>query len=157
MDPPLAACLCYAHETLTWLREDIYGLVRMSPNAVPCSTAVVDGERRYSPVPANDSREGLPVSYAPRRRGDVLEIDLGDGLILYDREANLVHHLNPSAALVWRMCEGTSSVGELVRGIVEELGSSPHEVKAQVTDLLRELDELGLTEDASHPVTSYEP
>lgn len=138
-------------------REDLYGLVRMSPNTAPCSTAVVDGELRYSPVPADDAREGLPDSYAPRRRGDVLEIDFGDGLIIYDRDASLVHHLNPSAALVWRMCEGTSSVGELVQVIVEALGSSPHEVNAQVTDLLRELDELGLTEDASHPVTSYEP
>jgi hypothetical protein len=129
----------------------------MSPNTDPWSTAVVDGERRYSPVPADDARESLSDSYAPRRRGDVLEIDLGDGLIIYDRDANLVHHLNPSAALVWRMCEGTSSVGELVQVIVEVLGSSPHEVNAQVTDLLQELDELGLTEDASHQVTSYEP
>jgi len=131
------------------LREDIYGLVRMSPNAVPCSTAVVDGERRYSPVPANDAREGLPVSYAPRRRGDVLEIDLGDGLIIYDRDANLVHHLNPSAATVWRMCEGRRTVGEVVQAIVDGVRASPHEVNAQVTDLLRELHELGLTEDAS--------
>jgi hypothetical protein len=137
------------------LREDVFGLVRMSPNAVPCSTVAVDGEHQSSP--AEHAREGLQDSYAPRRRGDVLEIDFDDGLILYDRDANLVHHLNPSAALVWRMCEGTSSVGELVQGIVEVVGSSPHEVNAQVTDLLRELDELGLTEDASHPVTSYEP
>lgn len=70
-------------------------------------------------------------------------------MIIYDRDANLVHHLNPSAALVWRMCEGTSPVGELVRVIVDELGLSPHQVNAQVADLLEELHELGLTEDAS--------
>jgi hypothetical protein len=122
----------------------------MSPKTVPSSIVALDGEHRSSPVPADDAREGLPDSHAPRRREDVLEIDFDDGLIIYDRDANLVHHLNPSAALVWRMCEGTASVGELVQVIVEVLGSSRHEVKAQVTDLLRELDELGLTEDASN-------
>lgn len=114
----------------------------MTLNAAPCSTAVVHGDL------ADDVGKGLPAAYIPRRRGDVLEIDLGDGLIIYDRDANLVHHLNPSAALVWRMCEGKSSVHELVQVIVDELGSTPHEVNAQVRDLLRELDEVGLTEDA---------
>jgi hypothetical protein len=108
----------------------------------------VHGER-HSSVPAEGAREGLPAAYTPRRRGDILEVDLGDGLIIYDRDANLVHRLNPSAAVVWRMCEGESSVDEMVRVIVDGLGSSPNEVNAQVTDLLRELDELGLTEDAS--------
>jgi hypothetical protein len=121
----------------------------MSPDAAPCSTAVVDGALRHSPLPAGDAREALPASYTPRRCGGVLEMDFGDGLIIYDRDANLVHHLNPSAATVWRMCEGRHTVGELVRAIVEGVGVSPHEVNAQVTDLLRELHELGLTEDAS--------
>jgi coenzyme PQQ synthesis protein D (PqqD) len=123
--------------------------VRMSANTAPWSTAVENGEFPYSPVPADDASEGITASYAPRRRGGVLEIDLGDGLIIYDRDANLVHHLNPSAATVWRMCEGRRTVGELVQAIVEGVGASPHEVNAQVTDLLRELHELGLTEDAS--------
>jgi hypothetical protein len=109
----------------------------------------VDGELRSSSAPADDAREGLPPAYIPRRRGDVLELDLGDGLIIYDRDASLVHHLNPSAALVWRMCEGESSVGELVEDLVDVLGLSLDEVNAQVPELLRELDELALTEDAS--------
>lgn len=107
------------------------------------------GELRSSPVPADDARESLPATYIPRRRGDVLELDLGDGVIIYDRDANLVHHLNPSAALVWRMCEGESTVSELVQVLVDVLGLSLHEVNAQVADLLQELEELKLTEDAS--------
>lgn len=111
--------------------------------------AAVHGQLRSSPVPADDARESLPATYTPRRRGDVLELDLGDGVIIYDRDANLVHHLNPSAALVWRMCEGESTVSELVQVLVDVLGLSLHEVNAQVADLLQELEELKLTEDAS--------
>lgn len=114
------------------------------------------GEIRSSPASGDDAREGLPSAYIPRRRGDVLELDLGDGLIIYDRDANLVHHLNSSAALVWRMCKGESPVSELVQVLVDVLGLSIDKANAQVAELLRELDELSLTEDASidGPVTN---
>jgi hypothetical protein len=99
----------------------------------------------------------LPDTRAPLRRPDVLEIDLGDGLIIYDREADLVHRLNPSAATVWRLCNGVAPVGELVGTLVDHLGVPPSEVKAQILGLLEELDELGLMEDASaRPVTTRE-
>jgi coenzyme PQQ synthesis protein D (PqqD) len=111
--------------------------------------------RRSLPLEEPPSEEGLPweeclpLAYTPRRRRNLLELDLGDGLILYDRDASLVHHLNPSAALVWRMCEGRSSGSELVQDIVDELGLPPNEVNAQVGELLRQFNEVGLTEDAS--------
>lgn len=109
---------------------------------------IVPGKGHLS-APADGTRSGLPAAYLPRKRGDVLEVDLGDGLIIYDRDANLVHHLNPPAAMVWRMCEGESSIDEMVQVIVDVLGSTPHEVKGQVAELLQELDDLDLTEDAS--------
>jgi coenzyme PQQ synthesis protein D (PqqD) len=111
---------------------------------------VVRADVPRSPALAKDSDEGdLPLGYAPRRCGNLLEMDLGDGLIIYDRDRSLMHRLNPSAALVWRMCDGQSSVSELVRDIVKEVGSSPHDVNAWVGGLLREFSDLGLTEDAS--------
>lgn len=110
---------------------------------------VVRAEGSRSSGLPTDSDDGDQFAYVPRRRGNLLEMDLGDGLIIYDRDRSLVHRLNPSAALVWRMCEGRSSVSELVQDIVKEVGSSHREVNAQVGELLRELSELGLTEDAA--------
>ena len=104
---------------------------------------------RDMPGGEHQEKRELSSNNVPRRRSGILEIDLGDGLILYDRDSSLIHRLNPSAALIWRLCDGGSSVSELVGDIVEELGVPQQEANLQVGMVLRELERLGLTEDAS--------
>jgi hypothetical protein len=87
--------------------------------------------------------------YVPRKKADVLELDMGDGVILYDDSSSLVHHLSPSASIVWQLCGGDASVGTLVGEIAEELHQDPDRVRADVSELLAELDALGLVEDSS--------
>jgi PqqD family protein of HPr-rel-A system len=93
----------------------------------------------------------VPVDYVPRRHANVLELDLEDGLILYDRDSSLVHHLNPSARIVWFLCDGSASVRELAQEIADEYGLDPGPIRSQVADLVGELDAVGLLEDASPP------
>lgn len=91
----------------------------------------------------------VPREYTPTRRPDVLELDLDDGLILYNRDSSLVHHLNPTARIVWFLCDGSADVGELAGEIAEEYGLDPSTVRAQVAALVAELDAVGLVEDAN--------
>jgi hypothetical protein len=100
---------------------------------------------------AEPSGFSVPLEYVPRRHADVLELDLEDGLILYDRNANLVHHLNPSARIVWFLCDGETDVGELGNEIAEEYHLDPGDVAAQVAGLVAELDAVGLVQDATPP------
>lgn len=93
----------------------------------------------------------VPAGYVPSKCGDVLELDMGDGIILYNHDSSLVHHLNPSAGIVWHLCDGVASVGELARVITEEYRLSAGEILAQVTGLIAELDALGLVQDAAAP------
>jgi PqqD family protein of HPr-rel-A system len=89
--------------------------------------------------------------YVPRRHANVLELDLEDGLILYDRDSSLVHHLNPSARIVWFLCDASASVRQLAQEIADEYGLEPGPIRLQVADLVGELDALGLLEDAAGP------
>jgi len=89
--------------------------------------------------------------YRPSKVADVLELDMGDGLILYNHDSSLVHHLNPSAALVWQLCDGQASVGDLAREIAEEYDLEGKEVEAQVASVIAEFDALDLVEDAGRP------
>jgi PqqD family protein of HPr-rel-A system len=91
----------------------------------------------------------VPGAYTPRKRRDVLELDLEDGLILYNRDSSLVHHLNPTARIVWFLCDGSADVHELATEIAEEYGLEPAQVLAQVSELVAELDAVGLVEDAA--------
>lgn len=124
-----------------------------------------DNRSRLVPEPRNGSRLGggdrvtfqpsseqsltVPSAYRPRRCADVLELDMGDGLILYNHDGDLVHHLNPSAGIVWQLCDGEARVADLGREIAEEYGLDPEITLAQVSSVIAEFDALGLVEDAA--------
>jgi len=91
----------------------------------------------------------VPDCYVPRKRTGVLELDLGDGVILYDDSSTLVHHLSPSASVIWQLCQGDASVETLATEVAEELGHEREQVLADITALVAELDALGLVDDAA--------
>lgn len=70
---------------------------------------------------------------------DVNETD--DGLIIYQESTDRVHHLNPTAAVVFELCDGTRSEDVIARLVAETfgLGDVPAtETKACLEDLARE-------------------
>jgi PqqD family protein of HPr-rel-A system len=89
----------------------------------------------------------VPDDYVPRKRTDVLELDMGDGVVLYDPASSFVHHLNPSASVLWHLADGDASVARLATEMSEELRLDPIETRAQLVGLVAELDALGLVED----------
>ena len=55
----------------------------------------------------------------PVKRGSVLRRDMGDETVLYDSKTGAVHALNPTASLVWDLCDGEHSLEameEILRG-----------------------------------------
>lgn len=96
---------------------------------------------------ASNESMTVPLDYAPRKSADVLELDMGDGLILYNHDSNLVHHLNQSATLVWHLCDGEATVGQLGHEIAEEYRLKVDNVQMEIAALIAELDALGLVED----------
>jgi Coenzyme PQQ synthesis protein D (PqqD) len=54
------------------------------------------------------------------RKADSLEInEAEDGLVVYDPGHDMVHHLNPSAALIFDLCDGTRDADEIARVLAE--------------------------------------
>jgi hypothetical protein len=118
----------------------------------------MDIRPELNPEPPHEGEGGEPSApmtvhrqYRPAKAADVLELDMGDGLILYNHDSSLVHHLNPSAALVWHLCDGQATVGDLAREIAEEYGLPGSEVEVQVASVIAEFDALDLVEDAGRP------
>lgn len=109
--------------------------------------ATTSSDDALTPAATTADSLSVPPDYAPRRRPDVLELDMGDGAILYDDDTSLVHHLNPSATLIWHLCDGSGSAEELARDIAEEYGLDRRTVTGQVMAVIGELDALGLVED----------
>jgi Coenzyme PQQ synthesis protein D (PqqD) len=59
----------------------------------------------------------------PRARQDNLTVrELPEETLVYDKERHKAHCLNRTAALVWRHCDGATSLDELGRLLAAELG-----------------------------------
>lgn len=65
---------------------------------------------------AHDSVDAAEES--PQARSDVLYRELADGGLIYDSTSKHVHHLNETAALVWRACQRGAHPGEMVEELI---------------------------------------
>ena len=90
----------------------------------------------------------VPLEYVPRKAVNVLEVDMGDGVILYNRDSDLVHHLNPTAGIVWQLFTGEATVDTLAIELSEECGLDVDRAREQVRSLAAQLHEVGLVQDA---------
>jgi PqqD family protein of HPr-rel-A system len=78
------------------------------------------------------------------RKADSLEInEAEDGLVVYDPVHDMVHHLNPSAALIFELCDGTRDADAIAQ-VLQEAWSLDAPPADDVHAGLEELAELKL-------------
>jgi hypothetical protein len=59
----------------------------------------------------------------PRARLDCLTREFGDELLVYDRQRNVGHCLNPMAAAAWRLCDGKGGASDLAKILTRQFSS----------------------------------
>lgn len=80
---------------------------------------------------------------SPKARTERLLIqEVGGELVVYDLDRQQAHRLNSSAALVWRHCDGKTSIGQLTSLLAVRLGL-PEDPRL-VEDALAELEQVHL-------------
>lgn len=83
-------------------------------------------------------------------RSDGLEVEEAeDGLVVFDPRTDTVHHLNPTAAVIFDLCDGSRDAEQIavLLGEVYELAAPP---RADALGGLGELAERGLIEWRAH-------
>jgi hypothetical protein len=73
----------------------------------------------------------------------VREVD--EGLELHDRGSGSVHRLNPVASAVWRLCDGNHDLPAIAASVARQFGASLEQVTPDVSLLLTQFADLGLT------------
>ena len=86
-------------------------------------------------------------STRPAQRGGVSAVELDENLALYDDVGQLLILLNTSAAAVWELCDGETTVDQMV-----EVLAAPHPAEAaliaeDIRQTVRRLAELELVAD----------
>ena len=87
----------------------------------------------------------------PRPRDGLASVLLDGELVLYDSASRTLHHLNPTATLVWLRCDGDRTLGAIVRSIAEEQSSDADAILRDVIELVDRLTAAGLLVDARLP------
>ncbi|MGH2746660.1 MAG: HPr-rel-A system PqqD family peptide chaperone [Actinomycetota bacterium] len=82
----------------------------------------------------------------PRVRDDLAVVELDGEAVVYDEDGGQLHHLNPTATVIFQMCDGTATVKEFSADIAEAYGLTATEIERQVRALLREFRKSGLLE-----------
>jgi hypothetical protein len=72
-------------------------------------------------------KEKITKSAPLARKQGLLVVELPDEVLVYDLERDKAHCLNPTAALVWKHCDGCTSVREIARLLEKSLGWSADE------------------------------
>lgn len=87
----------------------------------------------------------VPVT-RPRTREDLTVVELDGEAVIYDEESGDLHHLNPTATIVFGLCDGTSTAKQLSADIAEAFGVSLEHIEPQVRRLVRDLRKAKLLE-----------
>jgi Coenzyme PQQ synthesis protein D (PqqD) len=99
------------------------------------------------PSPTSKASSGFGESgsrgdgYLPRVAPNLDINDADDGLVVYQEATDKVHHLNPTAAAILGLCDGTRSAPQIAEALGElfSLDNVPlAETEGCLTDLRRE-------------------
>lgn len=78
-----------------------------------------------------------PATLWPLRREDqVVEREIDGSLVLYDHRHQRVHVLNPTASLIWQMCDGRHATEEITARLATMFPSEADAIVEDVASLL---------------------
>jgi PqqD family protein of HPr-rel-A system len=83
----------------------------------------------------------------PKTREDLAVVELDGEAVVYDESTGNLHHLNPTATIIFNLFDGSSSVKELASLIEEQFAVPTAEVEPQIRGLIREFRKAGLLDD----------
>lgn len=90
------------------------------------------------------SPEAIDESFVPVRGDGILALDAGDETVLYHQESGGLHRLNPTGALIWHCCDGSTSLSVLIDELSEAYRAERPSMAAQVVDIVRSLGRMNL-------------
>jgi PqqD family protein of HPr-rel-A system len=82
------------------------------------------------------------------RRTDLLVQAIDGEIVVLDKRARKIHHLNATASLIWQCCDGNNSADTIAATVAEHFDCPLHAVVDDVRGALRQLEVLGLIESS---------
>ena len=90
----------------------------------------------------------MSVPEHPKQRAGLVVRDSEDEVVVLDKQRDLVHQLNPTAAFIWLRCDGDHSVGQIAEELAEAFEVDPDTARQDIESTVGQLADLGLVEPA---------
>jgi len=81
-------------------------------------------------------------------RPDLVTRSIDGEVVILDRSAGTVHHLNATASHIWSECDGTQSAADIAARVAASFNGVPETVLEDVLATLADFRRLGLLVDA---------
>lgn len=88
--------------------------------------------------------DDIDGSFVPRRRPEVVGVEVDDEAVLLVEGTRDLHALNGIGTVVWDLCDGTSTLDDIVADLAEAFGADPDVIRNDVVGLARGLGRAGL-------------
>jgi hypothetical protein len=85
----------------------------------------------------------------PRRRSDVSVRVVEGEIIVWDRQAGLIHQFNRTATRVWECCDGAHTVAAIADRLTQDFDVDPATARRDVAAVVAQLRQLNLVEPRS--------
>jgi len=87
------------------------------------------------------------ISTHPIRRSDITVKDIGDETLLYNAKEKVIHVLNPTAKLIWELCDGGHTLDEMEEMMRANFAvPAEHDAAADIRRTLETFASKGLVE-----------
>ena len=88
----------------------------------------------------------IDEAFTPRRAPSAYTVELDGEAVVLDEARNRLHHLNPTATLVWSCFDGSGTIEAIASDLADAFASVEDDVRVDVLSLARELAAQGLLE-----------
>lgn len=86
-----------------------------------------------------------------KKRSDLLVEEIEDEIVIYDPRTHRVHHLNPTASIIWELYDVSLNLKDIAKEIVDVLKTDSSNVEKDVLETLGQLEGKGLLEGVWQP------
>lgn len=80
----------------------------------------------------------------PTRRFDLTVREVDHETLVLDRNLGKIHQLNATAGYILSCCDGSTSIGEIIRRVATDFGTSNETATRDVSAVIQQFRELGL-------------
>jgi hypothetical protein len=83
----------------------------------------------------------------PVRKPEISVNEVGSETLLYSKDAGAIHILNPTAELIWKLCDGNHTVEDMKRKITSSFSVDVgHDIVKDIKNILEQFSEKELLE-----------